>query len=439
MSEARQTKCPHCASVFRVSNEQLAAKGGNVRCGSCLQVFRADLHLLGAQAPAQAVQRPAQAAAQQTKPKAHAHDESWALELIGDDAEASADDGRTARSSGSRFADDVPESSFIASSPTGGRDRGIRFDDELSDLLDDNGSGLVLGEDDSAPHNASADESWAQGILSELEQEEHKEKQKQYGMEIIRDDQPKKAPMKNAKLAAALGQRVDEPAEPVSGGSKARAKPADDLGDFDATDIDALDFLNEDPIAAPDVSSSSPFELERPLANVDSPVQLKPRRDPIRWGRILTWTFLSLVALSMLIAQYIYFNFNDLSADSRYRPHMEQVCEKFGCVLPEIPDITKLKIDNLLIRPHPNVNGALQVDAIVNNTATFAQPFPGLHLKFTNRNDEVLSSRTLQPTEYLHGELSKLRRIPPSTPVRISVSVINPGDAAVNYSLQPIF
>ena len=52
MTEAKQTKCPHCSSTFRISDAQLAAKGGSVRCGSCLQVFRADLHLVGAPAPA---------------------------------------------------------------------------------------------------------------------------------------------------------------------------------------------------------------------------------------------------------------------------------------------------------------------------------------------------------------------------------------------------
>lgn len=46
MSETKQTRCPHCTSVFNITDEQLAARGGHVRCGSCLQVFRADQHLV---------------------------------------------------------------------------------------------------------------------------------------------------------------------------------------------------------------------------------------------------------------------------------------------------------------------------------------------------------------------------------------------------------
>lgn len=33
------TRCPHCATVFRVQPAQLSARGGKVRCGKCSQVF----------------------------------------------------------------------------------------------------------------------------------------------------------------------------------------------------------------------------------------------------------------------------------------------------------------------------------------------------------------------------------------------------------------
>jgi len=35
------TQCPHCRTVFRISQEQLAAADGRVRCGHCLEVFDA--------------------------------------------------------------------------------------------------------------------------------------------------------------------------------------------------------------------------------------------------------------------------------------------------------------------------------------------------------------------------------------------------------------
>lgn len=40
------TRCPHCQTSFRVSDEHLEAANGVVRCGSCLQVFKATDYLV---------------------------------------------------------------------------------------------------------------------------------------------------------------------------------------------------------------------------------------------------------------------------------------------------------------------------------------------------------------------------------------------------------
>src|SRR5262249_44316273 len=39
MPEERYTRCPGCATVFRVKPEQLALRAGQVRCGHCKTVF----------------------------------------------------------------------------------------------------------------------------------------------------------------------------------------------------------------------------------------------------------------------------------------------------------------------------------------------------------------------------------------------------------------
>lgn len=59
---AQKTRCPFCESVFAVTPEQLAARGGHVRCGKCFQVFKADDHLVK-DTPAPAVKPLAQESA----------------------------------------------------------------------------------------------------------------------------------------------------------------------------------------------------------------------------------------------------------------------------------------------------------------------------------------------------------------------------------------
>jgi predicted Zn finger-like uncharacterized protein len=57
--DSQHTQCPHCRTVFRVTEAQLEAAGGRVRCGQCHEVFDARANL--AAPPEQAVPEPAPA------------------------------------------------------------------------------------------------------------------------------------------------------------------------------------------------------------------------------------------------------------------------------------------------------------------------------------------------------------------------------------------
>jgi hypothetical protein len=78
------------------------------------------------------------------------------------------------------------------------------------------------------------------------------------------------------------------------------------------------------------------------------------------------------------------------------------------------------------------------VDAILKNHASFPQPFPALRLRFSNAEDQVVASRLLRPADYLRGEARVLRRMPPDTPVRISLEIVDPGKEAIAYGLDPM-
>jgi predicted Zn finger-like uncharacterized protein len=63
------TRCPHCQTSFRVRDEHLSVARGNVRCGSCLQVFNATEHFV-ADKPAVARTPASRPAAEQSTLKA---------------------------------------------------------------------------------------------------------------------------------------------------------------------------------------------------------------------------------------------------------------------------------------------------------------------------------------------------------------------------------
>jgi predicted Zn finger-like uncharacterized protein len=49
--ESMITECPHCQTRFRVTDLQLKAAAGRVRCGSCLNVFQGARHMVPAHVP----------------------------------------------------------------------------------------------------------------------------------------------------------------------------------------------------------------------------------------------------------------------------------------------------------------------------------------------------------------------------------------------------
>lgn len=155
-----------------------------------------------------------------------------------------------------------------------------------------------------------------------------------------------------------------------------------------------------------------------------------------RWGKSLLWSALSLAATVGLGLQYLSYHFDELARQDSYRPWFEQWCPKLGCEVPSKVDIALIKSSNLVVRSHPDFSGALIVDAIIYNRASFSQPFPLLELRFADLNGGLIASRRFKPSEYLGGDLAGQAEMPPQTPIHIALDILDPGPKAVNYSLS---
>jgi hypothetical protein len=169
---------------------------------------------------------------------------------------------------------------------------------------------------------------------------------------------------------------------------------------------------------------------------MDDPLQLDWQKPKPRRGRHMLWLLLVLVALGALAGQYVWYHFEELARQDQYRPLFQEVCPVVGCKVPSRVDIKLLKSSNLVVRSHPEFQGALVVDAIIYNRASFAQPFPLLELRFADANGQLIASRRFKPAEYLSGELAGKEEMPPQTPIHIALDILDPGTKAVNYSLN---
>ncbi|MFP6830348.1 MULTISPECIES: DUF3426 domain-containing protein [Pseudomonas] len=420
MTDSFVTQCPHCQTSFRVSHAQLSVARGVVRCGSCLQVFNAAKQLLEQHAgkdavtpvapsvvePPPIIEAPpvvqAPAIVEQPAPRAISQKQWSASELDLDSLDLDEELARL-------------EQREIQPTTEFGRPR----EDALSARRD----------------TPEPDETlWRDSLFSERA-DEHTAEPEDDEAEIA-DIEPVKSERTEPSLSLEPVDLDDEPAiphlrlhDPIDPNARReRLSASDESADDDLPSIEPLRKKRER--AEPGVRAEVLQDL------TDDPLQLdwQKRRSP--WGRRLLWLVLVLLAAGGLAAQYISYHFDELARQDQYRPWFQQICPQIGCTVPSKVDIARIKSSNLVVRSHPEFNGALVVDAIIYNRATFSQPFPLLELRFADLNGHLIASRRFKPGEYLRGDLEGLAEMPPQTPIHIALDILDPGPKAVNYSLS---
>ncbi|MHC8346137.1 DUF3426 domain-containing protein [Pseudomonas sp. RT6P73] len=400
MTDSFVTQCPHCQTSFRVSHAQLSVARGVVRCGSCLQVFNAAKQLLEQRAGKEAVEPVAPDIVEPPAQRAISQKQWSATELDLDSLDLDEELARL-------------EQREIQPTTEFGRQR----EDSLS------------ARRDSVEHD---DEPWSDSLFSESAADR---------AQVVEADQPETQtePGKNSRTEPSFSlEPVDLDEEPQA--PQLRLNDPLDMplhhDRLSATDAPDDDLPPIAPLRKRHVRSESTERADALQDLTDDPLQLdwEKRRSP--WGRRLFWLLLVLLGAAALGGQYIAYHFDELARQDQYRPWFQQLCPQLGCTVPSKVDIAKIKSSNLVVRSHPEFNGALVVDAIIYNRAPFSQPFPLLELRFADLNGHLIASRRFKPGEYLNGDLEGMAEMPPQTPIHIALDILDPGSKAVNYSLS---
>ena len=414
------TRCPHCSTSFHVSEQQLRAARGAVRCGSCLQVFRADENIVfneGDPTPAD------------TKKAIDElledddfliHDD---IELDGDDSDDEDTLPRTKPKSGKPDSGAAKEST---GKPEETNRENPLIDDAFGehqwqnlDEQEDTQQDLDLGrslDDDLDDLSRASDNPWAEEIAREESSGIAPAKRRDDDFEqpdlddetLFSDDQI----LPDASRRPGKQQHGDYADEPLSAST-------DDH--IDASQRDQAPLLPRDQL----ISAIGPAPIE---------VNWQPKRH----NRVPGWAWTLGVVMLMLAlaAQTAYFRFDTLSKREPWRAIYAQICPLLGCKLPAQVDINAMHTSNLVVRSHPQIPGALAVEAVILNRAPFDQPFPTLQLRFTDLKNAPVASRRFTPQDYLKGELSGRKLMPAGNPVHIALDIVDPGPEAVNYELR---
>lgn len=408
MTDSFVTQCPHCQARFRVNHAQLSVARGVVRCGSCLQVFNAVRQLLEQRAGATAAEPelPSSVEPAPEAPRAISQKQWTAEELDLDNLDL---DQELAKLERREIQHTQP---LGAERRQPGTDRRQK-DEPLSASRD-----TVKAEE----------EKWAASLFSEPPAER---------LPAAEDDaEPTSTPATKQRTEPSMSFHTDD----LDDEPPLRSAPDEDDIDPPFTPLtQAAEEQDADERQAPRrkrprASTSVHDEVLQDLE--DDPLHLYAQKRPQGWGRRLIWILLVLIAAAGLAGQYIAYQFDDLARQDAYRPWFQQLCPTLGCTVPSRVDIAHIKSSNLVVRSHPEFAGALVVDAIIYNRATFSQPFPLLELRFADLNGSLIASRRFKPAEYLSGELAGVSEMPSQTPIHISLDILDPGNKAVNYSLS---
>lgn len=168
---------------------------------------------------------------------------------------------------------------------------------------------------------------------------------------------------------------------------------------------------------------------------IPAPIEFNAKRMR-RWYQRKLWPSLSILGLLALVIQVGWFKFDYFSRVEPYRTGYLFLCPYLGCQVPTLVDTSRIVASNLVVREHPDTQGALAVDVMLINGAHFEQPFPDLMLVFTDIDGNQVASRRFIPKDYLGGELVGRELMPQNQKIHITLDLVDPGAEAVNYHIS---
>lgn len=219
------------------------------------------------------------------------------------------------------------------------------------------------------------------------------------------------------------------PAAPVADGQvpdPAGIPSADTTG----TDTDGSNSDDHGPGKAPE---ALPPAVPRIIKDELAGPSVAGRHDLLR---TLSLGVLSLLLIALLAGQAVYHERHRLAAYPEIAPVLHWMCDRLDCTLPPPRDPEAFRLSSRNIYSHPNVSGALMVQATLTNQASFPQPHPLVELSFRDLQGELLAVRRFTPEEYLQHEPVTDAPVEPGAPVQLHLEIEDPGPSAVAYEFR---
>jgi predicted Zn finger-like uncharacterized protein len=463
-----QTRCPHCQTTFRVSQAQLDAAQGKVRCGKCQQVFNAREHI---NPPAEtasdnsvskkaAPTPPPQIDWLHQTPKSTLDHVAPDKDTYGSSADIEVTDITTA-SGEIEFAaesiDHPADESRLAPAPTAEQSFTIEETDDIVDYSADevaepdgdlevaanieyetitSKDSLIPGDLNMSYQDIEKDVTLP-GIAPAYEDDSHLNALDERGL----DDLHSEIERQLQTSAEAFDIADDDTYLDADDNAQEYLEEVEETDQADkAAAVEKIELS-----ALPDDSSTSAAvnwnadvhhdpEIPAALRSSMQALEKNKKRHPLL-------TTLMAGALLLLIAglglQLIIFRSYDIATQwPQTRPILTTACSYLPCVYSGRRDPRRIELVNRDIRVHPSAKHALLISATLLNQAGYAQPFPRVDIKLSDLSGEVVAERIFAPRDYLKKGESRLKLLRPNIPTVITLDVLDPGSEAVNFEFR---
>ena len=147
------------------------------------------------------------------------------------------------------------------------------------------------------------------------------------------------------------------------------------------------------------------------------------------------WLGGSFLMLLIMAAQFLYIFRIELAQDAQARAWLVRACEPLRCVVPTPQDVNQIEL-NADIKPHPQFDKALLIEATLVNHARFVQPYPALELSFTDKQGVTIARRTFAPREYIDDNVQLTTGLAPLVSVDTVLEITQPANDAVGYEIH---
>jgi hypothetical protein len=151
----------------------------------------------------------------------------------------------------------------------------------------------------------------------------------------------------------------------------------------------------------------------------------------------LLWILLPIFFLDLFISTVIKHK-DELAQNDKWRESIQQFCKILNCQLPTYSNLTSIIIeDNALIASETQKN-AIQLHAMLNNTANFDQKYPNLKINFTDINGNLIAKKIITPEQYLKNYATDHSQqvLQKNSKQYVSILIDDPGQSAVNYEID---